>query len=341
MNGNHFTRVQFILAIVSACLFLPSVSTWAAELRYIRIGEHKDYTRIVFEFRGAVTFEKPHTQGKGKAAIVFADTQTVLPKQILSETTKRVDAITFIPQEPHLAVEITFPFPYFKINAFSLKDPERVVLDITETTAAPKGAVSEKFIQKKAPRREPKDVVTQKEAPQKAVASTPKPPLVQEPTQATSEEPAQPVQTAGKTESPAPPAAFPPAAKEGPEPAAEEQAGKLNTGMETPETTGQQEPVAVGANESGLQKYLLIILVAVSVVIVSLVVFIVFRKRRRRIPAEDMEPLDPLMGLDEDPITGAEEGERGGRSRDDGDLNEGIAAIDAKIRDALKRVEQP
>lgn len=336
MNGNHFTRIQFILAIVSACLFFPSVSTWAAELRYIRIGEHKDYTRIVFEFRGTVAFEKPHIQGKGKAAVVFADTQTVLPKQILSGTTKRVDAITFIPQEPHLAVEITFPFPYFKINAFSLKDPERVVLDVTETTAAPKGAVSEKSVQKKAPRREPKVVATQKKALPKDVASTPKPPLLQEPTQATSEEPAQPVETAGKTESPVPPAPFPPAAKEGPEPA-----GKLNTGIATPETTGQEEPVAVGANESGLQKYLLIILVAVSVVIVSLVVFIVFRKRKRRISAEDMEPLDPLMGLDEDPITGAEEGERGGRSRDEGDLNEGIAAIDAKIRNALKRVEQP
>ncbi len=336
MNGNHLIRVRFILAVVSAFLFFPSVSTWAAELRYIRIGEHKDYTRIVFEFRGAVVFDKPRIEGKGKAAVVFADTQTVLPKQILSGTTKRVDAITFIPQKPHLAVEITFPFPYFKINAFSLKDPERVVLDVTETKAAPQGAVSEKSAQKKAPRREPKDVATHKKAPPKEVASTPKPPLVQEPTQAILEEPAQPVQTAGKTESP-----VPPAATEGPEPAPEEQAGKLNTGIATPETTGQEEPAAVGANESGLQKYLLIILVAVSVVIVSLVVLIVFRKRKRRISAEDMEPLDPLMGLDEDPITGAGGGERGGRSRDEGDLNEGIAAIDAKIRDALKRVEQP
>lgn len=336
MNGNHVIRVRFILAVVSAFLFFPSVSTWAAELRYIRIGEHKDYTRIVFEFRGAVVFDKPRIEGKGKAAVVFADTQTVLPKQILSGTTKRVDAITFIPQKPHLAVEITFPFPYFKINAFSLKDPERVVLDVTETKAAPQGAVSEKSAQKKAPRREPKDVATHKKAPPKEVASTPKPALVQEPTQAILEEPAQPVQTAGKTESP-----VPPAATEGPEPAPEEQAGKLNTGITTPETTGQEEPAAVGANESGLQKYLLIILAAVSVVIVSLVVFIVFRKRKRRISAEDMEPLDPLMGLDEDPITGAGEGERGGRSRDEGDLNEGIAAIDAKIRDALKRVEQP
>jgi hypothetical protein len=340
MNGNHVIRVRFILAVVSAFVFLPSVSLRAAELRYIRIGEHKDYTRIVFEFRGAVAFEKPHIEGKGKAAIVFADTQTVLPKQILSETTKRVNAITFIPQQPHLAVEITFPFPYFEINAFSLKDPERVVLDVTETKTAPHGAISEKSIEKKAPRRQPEDVGAPKKPPENETASTPNPPLV-EPMPAGLEKPTQPVQAAGETPSPAPPASSPPSVTGELKPVAEEQAGNLDIGMTTSETSGQQEPAAAVTNESALQAHLLIILVAVSIVIVALLIFIIFWKRKGHIPAGGRESLNALVGLDEEAGTGVAERDRGGYGRDEGDLHEGIAAIDAKIREALKRVEHP
>ena len=140
-----FSRIEHgitILWVGCVVLFLCQVgSARGAQLRYIRIGEHEGFTRIVFEFRGSAVFEKPQVKGKGELSVVFPDTTTALPRQISTETTKRVDAITFVQQDARLMVNITVRFPYFTLKPFALSNPERVVLDVYQTSTPPKDAV--------------------------------------------------------------------------------------------------------------------------------------------------------------------------------------------------------
>ncbi len=113
-------------------MWLQVIPAEAAQLRHIRIGEHKTFTRIVFEFDGHVRFQEPVIKGKGKFSLVFFDSATTeaLPFQKFHERTRRVGAVELIQRGPHLTASVTLPSPDFKLNFFSLFSPDRVVLDI-------------------------------------------------------------------------------------------------------------------------------------------------------------------------------------------------------------------
>jgi hypothetical protein len=108
-------------------MWLQVIPAEAAQLRHIRIGEHKTFTRIIFEFDGHVRFQEPVIKGKGRFSIVFFDSVTTeaLPFQKLRERTKRVSAVEFIHQEPHLTANVTLSSPDFKLNFFSLFSPDQ------------------------------------------------------------------------------------------------------------------------------------------------------------------------------------------------------------------------
>ena len=116
-------KTWLILIGAAIVFFLRLGSAEAAKLRYIRIGEHETFTRIVFEFPGPVRFKDPVIKGKGKLYVVFLDTTTALPQQIPCETTKQVDSIEFVQQESHLTANVVFSFPYFRLKSFSLSKP--------------------------------------------------------------------------------------------------------------------------------------------------------------------------------------------------------------------------
>ena len=137
-------RKILILAGLAVLLLSQFGSAEAAELRYIRIGEHKGFTRIVFEFRGSALFENPVIAEKGKFSVIFSDATTTLPRQILGETTKRVKAVGFTNKGTSLVADIVLSFPYFKIKSFPLSDPMRVVLDIKRLDKPPEGIVRKK-----------------------------------------------------------------------------------------------------------------------------------------------------------------------------------------------------
>jgi hypothetical protein len=113
-------------------MWLQVIPAEAAQLMHIRIGEHGTFTRIVFEFDGHVRFQEPVIKGKGRFSIVFFDSATTedIPFQKFHERTKRVGAVEFIQQGPHLTASVTLSSSDFKLNFFSLFSPDRVVLDI-------------------------------------------------------------------------------------------------------------------------------------------------------------------------------------------------------------------
>jgi len=120
------------LTIIAALLFmLQSGGTQAASLKYVRTAKHQDFTRIVFEFQNAAQFKEPVIDGDGKFSVIFPDSTTVLPRQILYKATQiqPVRSIEFVQKKTLLTAGIKLSFPYFKLKAFSLSGPDRVVID--------------------------------------------------------------------------------------------------------------------------------------------------------------------------------------------------------------------
>jgi len=125
-------RIKSVLGAVgfSLAFFVLTLSANGAELRYIRIGEHNDYTRLVFEFNTRPTYEEPVLNGEKEISVLFSNTSTVLPEKIPGETTERIEYLQFQKQDENLTAQIHLAFPLPKLTTLRLSDPPRLVLDI-------------------------------------------------------------------------------------------------------------------------------------------------------------------------------------------------------------------
>ena len=151
------------LVIIAAVLLMLQVAeTQAANLKYVRTAKHQDFTRIVFEFQNPAQFKEPVIDGKGKFTVVFPDSTTVLPRQILYKKTRirPVRSIEFIQKGPLLTAGITLSFPYFKLKSFSLSGPDRVVIDAYLITPPTKEVVPEESLHAKPSVKESKEPET-------------------------------------------------------------------------------------------------------------------------------------------------------------------------------------
>jgi hypothetical protein len=139
------------VVIAAVLLMLQAADTQAAKLKHVRSFKHKSFSRIVFEFQHAAQFMEPVIQGKGKFSVVFPDSTTVLPRQILYKKTRiqPVRSIEFIQKGNLLAANIKLSFPYFKLKTFTLSGPDRVVIDAYLTTPPPQEVVPEESLQAK------------------------------------------------------------------------------------------------------------------------------------------------------------------------------------------------
>jgi hypothetical protein len=302
----HVVTVSLVGCVV---LFLCLVgSARGAQLRYIRIGEHEGFTRIVFELRGSAAFEKPQVRGKGKLSVVLLDTTTSLPGKISIETTKRVDAIEFVQQDMHLATHVTFPFPYFRLKPFTLSNPERLVLDIYRMNTPPEDAVVVESVQKASERvlvgaDERKAIAKLRRAPREPAV---KPPEV--PDRHTDKPAAQ--ETQRSSQRPLQETAIP-------SPALSKETGTLLAKRPKPVPDTEGASVNHSLQHSPWQTYPLAILIILSVIIVALLSFIIFQKRRgpgSRYAGETLEATSKA--------------------------GEGMEALDRRIKDAFRKFDQ-
>jgi hypothetical protein len=148
--------------IAALLLMLQSGGAHAANLKYVRTAKHQDFTRIVFEFRNAAQFKEPVIYGEGKFSVAFPDSTTVLPRRILYKTTRiqLVHSIEFIQKGTLLTAGIKLSFPYFKLKAFSLPGPDRVVIDAYLITPPPSEIVPEESLHAKPMAKESKEPET-------------------------------------------------------------------------------------------------------------------------------------------------------------------------------------
>ena len=138
--------------IAALLLMLQSGEIHAANLKYVRTAKHQDFTRIVFEFRNAAQFKEPVIHGEGKFSVAFPDSTTVLPRQIFYRTTQiqPVYSIEFIQKQTLLTAVIKLSFSEFKLKAFSLSDPNRVVIDAYKTIPPPGESMPEASLHSKS-----------------------------------------------------------------------------------------------------------------------------------------------------------------------------------------------
>ena len=137
--------------IATLLLILQFGGAHAANLRYVRTAKHQDFTRIVFEFQNPTQFEEPVIYGQGKLSVAFPDGTTVLPRQIFYKTSQiqPVRSIEFSQKETLLTAVIELSFSDFKLKAFALPDPNRVVIDAYRITPSPREMVPEESLHAK------------------------------------------------------------------------------------------------------------------------------------------------------------------------------------------------
>lgn len=150
-------NIKLGLTLIGALIFLCSYvrSAEATQLKNIRIGEHKIFTRIVFDFQNPVQYREPIIKDKGELSVVFLDSTitTAMQLQKLLDRTKRVQAIKFTRQGSHLTANITLYSPSFNFKYFSLFSPNRFVLDIYWVKTPSVGFLLKKPLPEKHPEK--------------------------------------------------------------------------------------------------------------------------------------------------------------------------------------------
>jgi hypothetical protein len=120
-----------ITVCIAICCGMTAVAN-AALLRAVRVGEHKDFTRLAFEFDSPARYSQPVLKDKDTITVTFPESKTpyTLPRRNLARNTRHFDSIAFDQQGSDLTAELTVRYPHFELKAFTLLKPHRVVIDV-------------------------------------------------------------------------------------------------------------------------------------------------------------------------------------------------------------------
>jgi len=118
------------LLSTSIVLFAWIVPSSAALLKDIRIGEYKDFTRVVFESDTALTTERISSPAPGRLTVVLVDTQPSFVRKIPVDRDRFIEDIQILSQEGRLSINLHLSRRYTRFNTFELNLPPRIVLDI-------------------------------------------------------------------------------------------------------------------------------------------------------------------------------------------------------------------
>lgn len=157
------SKVWAVLVCIAIGCGMTTVAN-AALLRDVRVGEHKDFTRLVFEFGSVTRYSQPILKVKDTISVTFLKSKTpyTLTRRDLQRSTKHFNTITFDQQGSDLTAHVTVTSPRFELKAFSLLRPYRVVIDVywldtpLQATVAPPSALQN--VKKPAPLTQPDKV---------------------------------------------------------------------------------------------------------------------------------------------------------------------------------------
>jgi len=135
-QAHEHTRVPVILVALLMMIFLgvaglsAPVLAKTTVLREVRMGNHGEYIRVVFEFSAAVQYELSEDEEHGSVSIRFLDTTSGLKGAPISDTLDCIDTVSAIQVEGQIVTHISFDKKGVKLNPFTIQNPDRVVLDV-------------------------------------------------------------------------------------------------------------------------------------------------------------------------------------------------------------------
>ena len=139
-------RLVCILAAL-ACVGLFSsvnmaeVSGPRAALTDFRVGRHKDFLHLMFQFSGEVPFRGPTVIGKGRLSLSFEQAKSACPLRHLRSRFNEIKEILCFRNESGFEIEVEFSHPYFHFKSYVLNRPFRVIVDVYKTNFPTKGFI--------------------------------------------------------------------------------------------------------------------------------------------------------------------------------------------------------
>jgi hypothetical protein len=89
----------------------------------------------VYEFSAPVQYEISEDTAAGIVSLRFLETTSQLPDMPVSSMPDCIDTVSIVPDSGHTIVKISFDPKEVRLNPFTIKDPDRVVLDVFCKTA--------------------------------------------------------------------------------------------------------------------------------------------------------------------------------------------------------------
>ncbi len=125
-------------------LLCGAVSSQAAFLNDIRVGDYKDHTRIVLELSSAMGIERITPLLPGQLTIILPATQPRLVRKIPIEHSQHVKDIRLWYSKENFTVRLTFAFDHFRYKVIKFKNPDRIAVDVYQLASAPLTPMPEK-----------------------------------------------------------------------------------------------------------------------------------------------------------------------------------------------------
>jgi hypothetical protein len=133
-------RLHLPLAGICVILALWAAPAGASYLKDIRIGEYEGFTRIVFELDAPVSSQHINPKESGQLVVTLNKVQPRLIRKIPVERSKHVRSIQFWQRQGHLSTHFQLDYAHFRFEYFPLTGPPRLALDVYPLAAQPKTA---------------------------------------------------------------------------------------------------------------------------------------------------------------------------------------------------------
>ncbi len=103
---------------------------FATSLKDIRIGEYDKFTRIVFESDTELSAEQILSSDPGRLTVVFSNTRPAFMRKIPVDRSPLIDRLEVMSRKDRLSITLYFNSRHARFDTFGLKDPPRMVLDV-------------------------------------------------------------------------------------------------------------------------------------------------------------------------------------------------------------------
>jgi hypothetical protein len=221
-RGTQRRLGRWIAALVALQLLALGSPAWAADVIAVRVGQHPEFTRIVFELDAASGYRVARTTGPDGSATIVVTLDAAARPQTIQSGSALVRSVAIDAAAGKATARIALRTKGLPLKEMILSNPPRIVLDVLGADTALKKKARKKIAKKTPPAPKPTA-----EAPVQPVEQAPKPatkppaPAVKPAVEAKAPAPSPSVPKPAPSVKPAPaPSVKPPTPPEPPKPTA-------------------------------------------------------------------------------------------------------------------------